>query len=491
MRRSRSPRPAPAADLVLRGGPVLVLDAADSRAEAIAVAGGEILSVGGAAEVSRHVGPGTRVVELEGRAVLPGINDSHVHAAWLGARWPHTFFGSGHREGARVEGVLAGDRAARRAALLRAGRLLSELGVTSYTEPGIGPGEAAGETGCFGPEVLEVYRELAAEGELLQRVTLLGLYGVLDGPSRLEEVSAGIERLATAQGASDPRRLRVAGLKVFADLIPLTRGAWTRHAYDDGGHGGLLVEGSDLAARAEALREMVRRGHRAGLQVGVHATGDLAIQAVLDAVAGAAGEPDAPPAADPRHYVIHGDLAEPAQLARLAELGMLYNTQAEIPAYTAGGMAQVLGEEVAAAAWPLERALEEGVLVLSSDAPILAPDWRCGIRAAERRILAGGGAPDAASRRRRLHGLLRAYTAMGAVQDAAEAWKGTLEAGKAADLVVLGGDPYAAGAEGLPGVPVEMTVLGGRVVHERSRPAPPRAPVRSAAGRRRRRGSPP
>ena len=67
------------ADLVLTGGVVLTMDPAAPRAEALAVAGGKIVAVGGAPDVGELVGPATRVVDLRGRMVLPGFQDSHVH----------------------------------------------------------------------------------------------------------------------------------------------------------------------------------------------------------------------------------------------------------------------------------------------------------------------------------------------------------------------------------------------------------------------------
>ena len=455
------------ADLVLRGGTVHVLDAAGGRAEAVAVSDGRIVAVGSDAEIEGRIGPGTRVVELAGRAVIPGINDSHLHGAWLGARWPHTLFGAADPEAAaQLSGALVTSREERRDAILRAGRMLSELGITSYTEPGIGPGEDDGETGCFASDVLEAYRELAAEGALRQRVTMLALYGVLDGPSSLETVLAGIAERAAAQQEPDPRWLNVPGVKLFGDLIPLTRQAWTERGYDDGSHGTLLVEGGSLEERAENLAAMVRAAHLAGLQIGVHATGDRTIGLVLDAIARAEARPGAPSARELGHSVIHGDLATGAQVRRMAELGVWMNAQSGIAVLTSDWLAGVMGPEAAAEAWRFEAALDAGVLVLSSDAPVLGFDWRRGIADADARIVSAGGAGDEESARRRLHGLLRAYTAVPAQQDRASSWKGTIEAGKAADLVVLARDPYEAGAAGLPGVGVELTVLDGRVVFE-------------------------
>ncbi len=68
-------------DLVLRGGHVYTVDAARSWAQAVAVRGGQIVAVGTDAEVGALAGPGTEVVDLGGRMVLPGFIDAHVHAS--------------------------------------------------------------------------------------------------------------------------------------------------------------------------------------------------------------------------------------------------------------------------------------------------------------------------------------------------------------------------------------------------------------------------
>ena len=69
---------APAADLVLRGGRVW---AGKSRpaATAVAVKDGRVAALGSDADVQPLIGPGTRVVDLHGRLVVPGFNDAHVH----------------------------------------------------------------------------------------------------------------------------------------------------------------------------------------------------------------------------------------------------------------------------------------------------------------------------------------------------------------------------------------------------------------------------
>ncbi|GAB4586356.1 amidohydrolase [Nocardia sp. IFM 10818] len=71
------------ADLVFTGGSVLTMDAARSRATALAVTRDRISAVGHA-EVREYIGPQTEVVDLAGRALLPGFQDAHVHAAAAG-----------------------------------------------------------------------------------------------------------------------------------------------------------------------------------------------------------------------------------------------------------------------------------------------------------------------------------------------------------------------------------------------------------------------
>lgn len=80
---AQDPPPA-AADLVLRGGKVASVDPAIGLQEAVAVRGYEIVAVGRDDEISAWVGPGTRVIELEGRFAMPGFIEGHGHFMGLG-----------------------------------------------------------------------------------------------------------------------------------------------------------------------------------------------------------------------------------------------------------------------------------------------------------------------------------------------------------------------------------------------------------------------
>ncbi|MBO9624813.1 MAG: amidohydrolase family protein [Microbacterium sp.] len=431
------------ADLIIRGGRIHTLDDAGTVVSAVAVSDGRIVATGDDAEALRAA----EIVELDGRTAVPGINDAHLHAAWLGARWPHLFFSDTPPEH-QPSGRLVTTASDRREALLHAWSLLAELGITSYTEPGIGPGEDDGETGCFGTAMLDTYVELHRAGAQTSRVTLLRLFGTIDGESTLADFERGIR---TPAPATDPRWLAIPGVKIFADGIPPMATAWVCEPYPDGSTGHLLTRGDDPLT---AFRTMIGLAATAGMQIAVHATGDRSIEEFLRVLE------SLPPAQGAPHYVVHGDLASPAQIARMREVGAGFAVQPLIAAHTQEWAGAQLGPERLASAWPLREMLASGALTtITSDAPIATPDWRLGLDAS----LSLLGADDAATRT----ALLRGMTADAATQDGASDWKGTLEPGKVADLTVLDEDPLQPG-RGFTSLSVERTVVGGRTVFARA-----------------------
>lgn len=73
-----------AADAIWTGGPILTMTDAAPMVEAVAVRGGRIIATGTRAQVEATRGPGTRMVNLEGRAMLPGFVDPHGHVVMVG-----------------------------------------------------------------------------------------------------------------------------------------------------------------------------------------------------------------------------------------------------------------------------------------------------------------------------------------------------------------------------------------------------------------------
>ncbi|MGD9484930.1 amidohydrolase [Streptomyces sp. TRM70308] len=563
--------------LILTGGSVLTADARFSTAEAVAVRGRWITAVGTTAAIRALAGPKTRVVDLAGRTLLPGINDSHLHGVayaltkppfaldvahpavgsladvaaavreavrttrpgqWVtGLGWdrgylaecladarrmPHrrdldaaapdtpvylTDFSSHMAwvntaalracgiDGATVPpagGTIDTDERGEPTGILReaaqrlvqdrlpspgVGRrrtaieaLVGELharGVTSYTEPGLGPGGGGALLGGLSTDSLHAYAGLAADGALRARVSVLLLPAPTGGSAaELREGLASLRASLEGGAAVDPRRLRVVGVKIFGDGVPPNRTAWMSEPYAGGGHGALCVHGDTPERQAGELREMIRVAHEAGYQLGVHVTGDLAIDTVVDAFVAAN---EAAPRADPRHYVIHGDFVSPASLARLAAHGFGVNMNPAIKWTISDLMDEVVGERRSAYQWPVRSAFEAGIAVCaSSDAPITVPDWRQGVAGMLLRESKASGRPSGRDQCVGLADAVRAYTAHPARQDLAESWKGTVEPGKVADLCVLDRDLLTTDPHDIPGTEVDLTVFDGQVVHERS-----------------------
>lgn len=438
------------ADLIIRGGRIHTLDPSDKVTESLAIRDGVIVALGAEAEAL-----GSRaVIELDGRTAIPGVNDAHLHAAWLGARWPHLFFSDTPPE-EQPSGRLVSTSGERRSALRRAWALLAELGITSYTEPGIGPGEDDGETGCFSSDMLDTYLELHRERAQTSRVTLLRLFGTIDGESTLDDFERGVR---TPAPSSDPRWLAIPGVKIFADGIPPMATAWVDEPYADGTTGGLLTRGEPDAR--SAFRRMIELASARGLQIAAHATGDRSIAEFLSVLEGLHGQHPTPSAP---HYVVHGDLATTEQIARMGRIGAGFAVQPLIAAHTHSWAAMQLGEARLASAWPLAEMLTSGALTtITSDSPIASPDWRLGLDASLALLTAAGATDDAGTRNR----LLRSVTIDPARQDGASTWKGSLAVGMVADVTVLDEDPLTPGRD-LATIGVARTIVDGRTVFSR------------------------
>ena len=75
---------AEVADMVIRNAKVITVDARFSMAEAVAIKGEKIIFVGKNAEIGKHIGSATKIVDAKGKVVMPGLFDSHVHPLGAG-----------------------------------------------------------------------------------------------------------------------------------------------------------------------------------------------------------------------------------------------------------------------------------------------------------------------------------------------------------------------------------------------------------------------
>ena len=208
-----------------------------------------------------------------------------------------------------------------------------------------------------------------------------------------------------------------------------------------------------------AFGAAIERAHRNGWQVGVHAQGDKAIGIVLDAFERAQR---ARHDGDPRFRIEHCGFPAGEQLIRMRDLGVIAICQ---PSYLRDSGDEFLSRLPGRAhrLQPLRSALNLGIpVVLSSDSDVASYRPLDTIAAAVVRQTASGraiGADQALT----VEEAVLAHTIAAAYAVRAEKRVGSLEVGKLADVVVLGGDLFACSPEEIGGLGIGMTVIGGEV----------------------------
>jgi predicted amidohydrolase YtcJ len=171
--------------------------------------------------------------------------------------------------------------------------------------------------------------------------------------------------------------------------------------------------------------------------------------------------------------VEHIETVAASDIARFGKQGVIAGMQ-PLHAYpdvnTTEVWARNIGRERASRAWAWKRIQAGGGrLAFGSDWPVVTlnpwPGVQVGVtRQTEKGVPRGGFVP---SERLTVAEMIRGYTLGAAVAGAREAKEGSLEVGKLADLIVLAQDPFTASPAQLASMDVDVTVVGGRVVHER------------------------
>ena len=173
---------------------------------------------------------------------------------------------------------------------------------------------------------------------------------------------------------------------------------------------------------------------------------------------------DAHPRDDARFRIEHAGYPTPDQIAEMARLGVLAIVQPRY-LYDSGDEFLVRFGERAHRLQPLRDEFDAGVrVVLSSDSDVASYRPLDTIASAIARTTMGGS-PIGADQALTIEEAVRAYTIDAAFSIRAEDRLGSIEPGKLADLVVLDGDLFSADAASIPGIPVWMTIAGGRIVH--------------------------
>ena len=258
---------------------------------------------------------------------------------------------------------------------------------------------------------------------------------------------------------------RVAGVKFLLDGSPQGRTAWLTEPYAEGPPGAP----SDYRAYAVLEPALYMAGAarliRRGVPIIAHANGDAAIDLMLDGVEEAVAGLGAMP--DHRAVVIHAQLMRADQLDRAAALGA-------VPSFFAAhsffwgdwhrrSFGEARGNNVSPARWAIERGVR---FTIHNDAPIVPPDIMRLVSIAVNRTTRSGRALGP-QQRLTVREALHAVTLGAAYQYFEEDTKGSITAGKQADLIILERDPLAADPADLEHVRVLETFSRGRSVYVR------------------------
>lgn len=372
-----------------------------------------------------------------------------------------------------VQGVIpAPTFAARQDALRAALREAHRVGVTSVGEAGVTFDE------------MTVFESLRDRGELRLR-TYVALS--LDHPDADAELARADE--IRRRHRDDPF-LRVGAMKLFIDGVIESHTARLLAPYAD--QPGMRAPLMDQATLDRTIAGLARRGW----QVWVHAIGDGGVRMVLDALEhAAAGKPSGYNASGPRmgqssagnleiiragrHRIEHAEIIDPADLPRLAHLGVIASQQ---PLHGSpdgvDSWCKALGLPRAARGWAHASIHASGArLTFGSDWPVVGLDPLPALRIAVTRSASGKAWTP--QERIPLAVALAAYTEGGAFASFAEQRQGRLAPGQWGDVVILSRDIHA--GETPWDARAVVTIVGGQVVYEDASRAP--SPLRAPSGR--------
>lgn len=537
------------ADRVFLGGPIVTVEDDRPVVEALAVAGGVITAVGSLADVEAVRGPDTELVDLGGRALVPGFIDGHAHFLGFGSQavganllappdgavttiddlvaklaefaagpdvdqtgW---VFGLGYDDALlgrhpdyedldRVSTevpVIAVHISGHFSAMNSVG--LAKVGYTAGTpdpQGGVIRRRPDGEPNGVLEELASIPHMLAAinpttpEGQLefMRRgLEMAKCYGYTtahegrafgfnhDAMAALAEQGVyDIDVLSyvdyTAKDVLDGpwhsreyrNRYRVAGLKITLDGSPQGRTAWRTEPYlipPEGQEPGYC--GYPAIPDTSVVAGLFDEAYAKGWQVLTHANGDAAADQLFEAMRPAHA---AHPVQDRRHVLVHGQLIRIDQLDTCAELGVIPSLFPMHTFYWGDWYDQIIGPEAAQRISPTRSALDRVPVITShTDAPVALPNLMQILWSTVNRVSRSGKVMGPDERLTPLEAL-KCITIWGAYQHFEEDRKGSLKAGKLADLVILSDNPLTVDPMALNTITVQETIKEGRTVWRRA-----------------------
>ena len=304
---------------------------------------------------------------------------------------------------------------------------------------------------------IAVYSELLRRGELTTRIYVAPLITHVD-----DQVKLGIGH------AFGGPYLRIGALKAYADGSLGSGTAYFHEPFlNQGNNRGLLA---DEMHPISLMRDRYMKADAAGLQICTHAIGDEGISTILDLytdVIKAHGE------ADRRLRIEHAQHMAAKDFERFAQLHVIASVQ-PYHAIDDGRFAEShIGHDRASRTYAFRTFLDHGVrLAFGTDWEVAPLDPVLGLYAAVTRATLDGKNPNGWFPEQKLTVAesVEAYTMGSAYAEFQEKEKGSITAGKLADMVLLSDDIFTIAPENIQYVKVLKTIVGGKIVWDASAP---------------------
>lgn len=328
--------------------------------------------------------------------------------------------------------------------LRRALEMANRFGITSLQDADVNE------------RLLKTYAELDRRGQLTARVVAALYVEPSQGESQ-------IPRLKALRRKYESRRLRATATKIFADGVIEAHTAALLEPYL-----GTNNDRGKAKLEPEVFKPLVAALDREGFQVHIHAIGDRAIRDALDAFEFARAKNGN---RDSRHHIAHLELFNPQDIPRFRRLGVIANFQplwAFADPYIVKLTIPALGPERSRWLYPIRSLLETGaVMACGSDWSVSSMNPLEAIQVAitRRAPKAGQGPAWIPEETVDLAQMLAGYTINGAYVNFEETETGSIEKGKAADLIVLDRNLFEIPAHEIHTAKVLLTLLEGKAVY--------------------------
>jgi len=306
-------------------------------------------------------------------------------------------------------------------------------------------------------DTIELYREMAENDSLGIR-----MYAMVSQSEVTPENRDSLAALRTVGAADHHLTVRAIG-EITADGALGSRSAWMLEPYADAPDDtGINVTSMDR------IREIAEIGLEEDYQIAVHAIGDRANRETLDLytslfeTAGVDGEAL-------RWRIEHAQHLHPDDISRVADLGVVASMQAIHACSDAPYNYQRLGaERVEEGAYVWKTLWEDGAVVTNgTDVPVEQIDPLASVHCTVTRAVPDSDTSFTAEETLNRRQTLESYTLNNAYAAFAEDVKGSLEAGKLADVTVFGENILEVPAEEIRDAEVDVTIVGGEVAYER------------------------